>query len=521
MTADPTLRRRIQPDAPRLGRKGLLWLLAYAFGLGVSHFFVIAPAFAYLGFEKVGPNIFVAIVMVPTYLLCARRLPASWERPSTIVYWMLFLVVVAPIHVVPVFTSELSAPIWMMVGSVAAAFWLLGLIYSMPLPRIPRLALPPRLYWPLYAMGWLALVAMVVSYYGLQFRWVSLSEIYEIRGTYRESFEQVPRVARYAITWLGNVVAPIAIARGLTTRRWLWAVLGVATELFLVSITGFKQLLFSSILVAGVVILVKTTDVSRLGYRIAALAGSGVFAVTAFDFFSGGWSLSSVFVRRMVLTTAINTKYHFEFFSENPKAYLGYGLLSRWVEYPYELSPAFLIGQFYYGNPETSANANIWADAFANFGLLGVFGFTAILAGLLLFIDALARGLPEGLAVAAFAQSAFSLSNTAMLTVFLTHGMLLAVALVYFMPGEPNAARPPPLRPRTLRREAQPATGSHRADPPDGEEAGAPDGDEAGAPDGEQAGAPDGERAGETATDHAGADAADGNRPSSGSERRP
>ena len=316
-------------------------------------------------------------------------------------------------------------------------------------------------------------------------------------------------------------MAPIAIARGLTTRRWLWAMLGVATELFLVSITGFKQLLFSSILVAGVVILVKTTDVSRLGYRVAALAGSGVFAVTAFDFFSGGWSLSSVFVRRMVLTTAINTKYHFEFFSENPKAYLGYGLLSRWVEYPYELSPAFLIGQFYYGNPETSANANIWADAFANFGLLGVFGFTAILAGLLLFIDALAKGLPEGLAVAAFAQSAFSLSNTAMLTVFLTHGMLLAVALVYFMPGEPNAARPPPLRPRTLRREAQPATGSHRADPPDGEEAGAPDGDEAGAPDGGQAGAPDGERAGETATDHAGADAADGNRPSSGSERRP
>ena len=450
--------RRAQPDAPRLGRNGVLWLVAYAFGLGVSHNLVIAPAFAYLGFEKVGPNPFVGILMLPTYVLCARRLPASWERPSTIVYWMLFVVVVAPIHVLPVFTTELSGPIWLMVGSVAAAFWLLGGIYSMPLPTIPRLALPPRLYWPLYALLWLVLVATVVSYYGFQLRWVSLSEIYEIRGNYRESFEQVPRMARYAITWLGNVVAPIAIARGLTTRRWLWAVLGVTTELFLVSITGFKQMLFSSILVAGVVILVKTTQISRLGYRVAALAGTGVFAVTAFDFSTGGWSLSSVFVRRMVLTTAVNTKYHYEYFTDNPKAHLGYGLLSRWVDYPYDLSPAFLIGKVYYGNPETSANANVWADAFANFGIPGVLAFTAILGAVLLFVDAISRGLPEGLAVAAFAQSAFSLSNTAMLTVFLTHGMLLAVALVFFMPAEQRAARPPPLRPRTLPRE-RPAAG--------------------------------------------------------------
>ncbi|MEQ4208142.1 hypothetical protein [Actinopolymorpha sp. B9G3] len=453
--------RRPRPaDAPRLGRRGLLWLAVYAVGLGASHFFVIAPSFAYLGFEKVGPNPFVALVLLPSYLLCARRLPASWKRPSTIVYWMLFMIVVAPIHVVPVFTTRLSTAVWLMVGSVAAAFWLLGLIYSVRLPTLPRLHLPARLYWPLFALVWIGLVSVVVAYYGLQFRWVALSEIYEIRDTYRDSFEQVPRLARYAITWLGNVIAPIAIARGLTTKRFAWTVFGVATELFLVSITGFKQMLFSSVLVAAVVILVRSTAVSRVGYRVAAIVGSGVFAVTAYDFFTGGWSISSVLIRRMVLTSAVNTKYHYEFFLHNPKGFLGYGLLSRWVEYPYELPPAFLIGQVYYGNPETSANANIWADAFANFGLVGVFGFTAVLGMVLFFFDAIAKGLPEGLAIAAMAQSAFSLSNTAMLTVFLTHGMLLAVLMVYLMPvgGATATRRRQPLRPRVTPRPEPDAT---------------------------------------------------------------
>ncbi|WP_020579211.1 oligosaccharide repeat unit polymerase [Actinopolymorpha alba] len=446
-------------DVPRLGRRGLIWLVVYAIGLGASHFFVIAPSFAYLGFEKIPPNPLVAILMVPTYLLCARRLPASWERPSAIVYWMLFLVVVAPIHVLPVFTTDLSTPVWLMVGSVAAAFWLLGAIYSWQLPDIRRVALAPKVYWPVYGLLWLALIGVVVSYYGLQFRLVSLSEIYEIRDTYRDSFEQVPRVSRYAITWLGNVIAPIAIARGLMSRRWGWAILGVATELFLVSITGFKQMLFSSVFVAGVVILVKTTDLRRIGYRVAALVGAGVIGITAYDFFTGGWSISSIVVRRMVLTSAVNTKYHFEFFMANPKAYLGYGLLSRWVDYPYDLSPAFLIGQVYYGNPGTSANANIWADAYANFGLLGVFGFTAILGVVLIFIDSVARDVPRGLGIAALAQSAFSLSNTAMLTVFLTHGMLLAVFLVYFMPSDSPVTRPPPRWRRARQSSADPPGG--------------------------------------------------------------
>lgn len=454
---------------PRLGASGVGWLVAYAFLLGVSHYLVIAPSFAYMGFENIPPDPLVAVVLLPSYVLCARRLPVSWERPSAVVYWTLFLLVVAPIHVLPAFTTELSTPVWLMVGTVAAAFWLLGFLYSVRLPEVSRPAVLSRLYWPAYALAWMVLLGVVVSYYGFRVQLMSLTEIYEVRDTYRDSFEHVPRVARYAITWLGNVIAPIAIARGLTTRRWTWAVLGVATELLLVSITGFKHLLFSSVLVAVVVILARVTDLRQLGQRVAALAVAGVFTVTAFDFGTGNFVLSSLFVRRTILTAAINTKYHFEYFHDHPKAALGYGLLARWVDYPYDLPPAFVVGEVYYGNPETSANANLWADAYSNFGVVGVFGFTAVLAVVLYVADRVGRGLPTGLALAALAQSAVSLSNTAMLTVFLTHGMFLAVLLIAFMPEHVPKVRPSPLRPRTGPRPDPPAGDRSAGDrPPDG-----------------------------------------------------
>ena len=278
------------------------------------------------------------------------------------------------------FITDRSTAVWLMVGGVAAAFWLLGGIYSVPLWTFRSPAVPARVYWAAYALLWLVMTGVVVGYYGLHLQTGDPVEIYAVRDTYRNSFGEVPKVATYVVPWLGNVIAPVAIARGLMTRRWSWVALGVLTELYLVSITGFKQLLFSSLLAAGVVVLARTTDLARIGRRVGVLAGCGVFAVTVIDFARGGWGLSSILVRRLVLTSAVNTEYHFEFFLQNPKGHLGYGVLSHWVAYPYDLKPPFLIGQVYYGNPEMSANANLWADAYANFGLVGVFVFTGILA---------------------------------------------------------------------------------------------------------------------------------------------
>src|SRR5690606_16303217 len=145
----------------------------------------------------------------------------------------------------------------------------------------------------------------------------------------------------------------------LVTRRWLWVVLGVVTELFLVSITGFKQMLFASALVVAVVVLVRATDVKRVGERVVVLATTGIVLVTMLDFLRGATSLTTIAVRRLILTAGINTKYYFDFFTDHPFVYMGHGLFKRWVEYSYHLPPPFLIGEVYFGDANLSANANI------------------------------------------------------------------------------------------------------------------------------------------------------------------
>ncbi|HEY6739755.1 MAG TPA: hypothetical protein VI076_13000 [Actinopolymorphaceae bacterium] len=459
------LRREAPQPVTRLPWPGVGLLVCYAIGLGLSEYFVIGPAFDYLGFEFARPDWSIALILLVPYVLCARRLPVSWERASTIVYWMLFLVVVASVHVMPVFIEDVGPSMWVMVASIDVAFWLLGGIYSLPLASIPRPRVSGRLFWWSFAAAWAGLLVLIAVNYGDNFNFSAFFDIYGQRAHYRAQLEETSRFVRYSVTWVGNVIAPIALARGLLARKWLWAVAAVLTELFLVGMTGFKQLMFSSVLVIAVVLLVKFTDIRKIGARIAVLVSGGVILLTLAEWVLGMHAVSSIVVRRLVLTAGLNTQYFFEFFSDHDKANLGYGLLSGLVDYPYSLNPAYLIGAVYYGNAATSANVNVWADAFANFGVPGVLAFTGLLAVVLYLADSLSSRLVPGIGVAALALTSFSLSNTALLTVLLTHGLLLVLACLYLMPAEEDATGTSPRVRRTGRTGRTQGTGRTRRTP--------------------------------------------------------
>lgn len=430
----------------RIGLRGIAWLLVYALALAAVDFWLIAPSFSYLGFTAVTPTLGATAALTVSYILAASRLPVSWERPSTLIYWMLFALVVAPIHVVPAFMAERMTPTWAMVFSISGAFFLLGFVYSIRPVAIPRPALPKNVYWLLVVAIWLGLGAVVVTQYGFHFQFVSLADIYEVRSEFRDVEADMSRVSKYALPWLGFVIAPLGMAHGFLTKNYLFVGAGVLTELFLVGVTGFKSLLFSSLLVAALVVLIFTTELKKIGRRIPALLAGSVIGVFLFDWLTNGVFLSSIFIRRLILTAGINTNYYFEFFWDRPKAQLGHGVLASWVDYPYPAVPAKLIGLVYYGTDQTNANANLWADAFCNFGIAGVIGFTVLLAALLIAIDATAVNLPRALAMIVLAMPALSLSNSALLTTLLTHGVVLAVVLLYLMPVERAAGDSPPTR---------------------------------------------------------------------------
>jgi hypothetical protein len=80
------------------------------------------------------------------------------------------------------------------------------------------------------------------------------------------------------------------------------------------------------------------------------------------------------------------------------------------------------------------ANANIWADAMANFGLLGIIPFTIAFGVLLWILDSVAWGRDLLVIGPIVGYAGLYLANAALFTQILTGGIALIVALVAMMP---------------------------------------------------------------------------------------
>jgi hypothetical protein len=130
------------------------------------------------------------------------------------------------------------------------------------------------------------------------------------------------------------------------------------------------------------------------------------------------------------------TGFYFDFFSVNETVKLGHSFLSSFVTYPYTLTPQFLIGEVYFGSAQTAANANIWADAFANFSYAGVIAFTIVLGLVMWAFDNLAKDRDIRIIAMLMGVAGFTWSNAGVFTSLLTHGIGLMFILLYLLPEE-------------------------------------------------------------------------------------
>ena len=98
-------------------------------------------------------------------------------------------------------------------------------------------------------------------------------------------------------------------------------------------------------------------------------------AIVADKLLHSEW-FTAILLQRLIATPGLLTGMYVEFFSAHPKAMLAHSVLAPFLAYPYDREPSFLIGRAYFGSETVQANANIWADGYANFGWAGdVAGF--------------------------------------------------------------------------------------------------------------------------------------------------
>lgn len=395
---------------------------------------VIVPIWGYEGFRYRAalPHAAVgwALATLPSLWM-----PIQLRRPSQVVYWLLYLLVLVPSCLVPIYAldDQSSGPL-LLAGCLVAVFAMTGLIYHLPLLPLKHIHLQSYEFSVMLALLSITCYALMIASFGFHFHFVSFEDTYSVRAQFQGTLTQAPALVAYAIGWQAWVINPFVMAIGLRSRRVSWILAGAAGQFAIYSITAFRSMLFSAGLLLYILWVMRSTK--AFGSRLA-LTWTAIFAGTGISLFFGYGLMAEAFIGvRMTALPGLLTGYYYEFFSSHPQAHLGHSILRSLVDYPYAVEPPYLIGARYFRSASNDANANIWADAYANFGYLGIVSFTLLLAMLLWLYDSIAASSRNTrVAALAIGLPAFALANGGLLTSLLTNGVVLAMVLVYLMPS--------------------------------------------------------------------------------------
>lgn len=416
----------------------LLGSFAYTVLLDRVYVYAISPAFGYMGYTwQPRSTTFIAaswlIALVPSFWI-----PIELHRPSQVVSIFLYLLVYVPSCVIPQYSTGMdSGRLLFLDLSLLLSLWLLSMFHRLPLLRLSGYRIPKGSFWlavvALSAGSYLALFSTV----GVHLRFVPFMDVYDIRMEYVQLSSRY-HLAEYGIWWQLDVINPLLTAQGLVSRNPLALSIGVIGQLIIYSTTGFKSPLFSLGLMLG---LFAVISLKRKRFGLYVIWGLALLipAASLLDVLLDSIWTSSLLVRRPMVVPGLLTGYYFQFFSSNPKVWLSDSILKSFVSYPYAMSIPELIGSSYIA-PGNSANANLWANAYANFGYAGIFLFTLLLGLVLWIVDSAAYHRNDQIACLLLVSAAINLSNGGLLTSLLTHGIGLSLVIIYLMPRASSGA---------------------------------------------------------------------------------
>ncbi len=401
----------------------------------------------------------LAIAPTPWLAVAARR-------PSDAALWVLYLAAYVPAIIVPAFvlgTGWALLPLWLtLAGSFTGVVAVVGSVRL----RVRGRSLASAQYGILLALLGLAGAAGIVYFFGVPTSIPGLVQITDARGDYRDQLAEAGRLGGYMVWWTGGVIGPVLLAYAAWSRRPAFFVGGVLALGFVYAATAFRSMVFVLLLVVVMLVLV-----GRHRDRFAVwFAWATTFVVVGTAIVAAlGWIFpASMLVRRAIIVPGQVLAYYHEFFQREPPYLLSHSVLEGLVPRPFVETPPALIGLRYFEDPFVSANGNLWADGIANFGLAGIVVASVVLAVVLIGLDAVSVAKPPLITIPVVAVGVWGLTNSGMLTVLLTHGLLLTGGLLWLLPSDrPQRWRPGPRRvahvstvhrsddPRILRKECQ------------------------------------------------------------------
>lgn len=420
-----------------------------------AYIYHIAPAFAYMGFTSAGSISVDFYLAAGTAVVAGMFLPRRLVAPSSWISWLLYVTVALPTSLIPFLAVE-HVDAGFLVFSMAITLGTVGVAHaprwrseSSSGVRKGPTQVTEKSYFALHRIVLIASVVLLPLLWitiGLHLVPPGFSGAYGVRAEFTDlGVAQSGALIAYALRWQAHVVGPALVWTALSLRRPLAFFIALVGQLTLYAGTGYRQIAITTFLVVSFWIFRRVSGSAPQTWAVtASLTAISVLAMFMDGLLSSvAWT--SFIVRRLVAAPGLISWHYFDFFSAREKLFFSDSALSGLLTSPYAVRGPFLIGERLYGDPSVSANANVWADGYANGGYLGLL---VVGLGLLFLVSVLdymadAAGIPEAVSAATFGV-AISLANTSLTSSVLTHGfavLLVVTSFVWFVVRKPGESQ--------------------------------------------------------------------------------
>ncbi|WP_153505253.1 hypothetical protein [Cumulibacter manganitolerans] len=413
-------------------------IVAYILLLQHAYTTFTAPTFGYLGFlarDGADLDYLAYVATIAGVVTLSLALPRRVTRPSDFVLWCVYVLAVVP-TVTAAHYAEIVTPAKAVALSVAVcACFFLAISATRNGPRFTlRIkTVPPAVAWGLI-VGFSATTYIYLAVTtGLEIRLVGLTDVRDIRFGYRDLVASAGAIG-YLLTLQSYVINPLLMARGIFRRNLGLFTAGLLGQVLLYSTAGQKMSILSPLAVLAIAAAYRHRR--RIAGSTILYGITGVTVATiVLDQIRNSGDLTVIFVQRLLLIPGALVSAYFAIFDGEPKAHFAFtALIGAFTDSPYDRTPAFYVGDVFNGNPDVSANANFFADGFANAGYAGMVVETLVFVLILWLLDASLRHLPMPIACSMLALPTLSLCNVSAFTAILSQGMALVMVLGIILP---------------------------------------------------------------------------------------
>ena len=308
-------------------------------------------------------------------------------------------------------------------------FWALLFLFAVVIPRFRRTASFPSSSLAVHAILFIFLSTVVwVSWKYTGFRlFFNLNSVYTFRLEAREY--SLPGVVKYIIPTAKSCL-PLLMVYNIATRKKIYAAVICLILLLLFSFDGSKTVIFTTVL-AWFCYFFFTWDKTQ--YIVWGVTGISFLAVVEQICFSSS-NIANYVVRRMMFVPQLLVFFYYDFFSENEILFYRDGFLGKIFPSPYNVSSPMLIGEYYMKSADCAANAGLFAESYANWGVFGCVISPLLIILLLRVFEYCSSGLDFRLLIVPAISIAVSLCSSALNTLPLTHGFLILCIICLLLP---------------------------------------------------------------------------------------